>query len=374
MNIPKVDHGRIAGQLGRPGGKIVMGVDGYIDEVWQIVESRVSREEYKLFEKLSDYNQAMASCGGGGFSNEILRKRQSYGGFTANTGKAILKLGVKPAMLGMFGVDRIEPVFAEFAETTKLTSVGDPGISVVYEFTDGKLMLTYIQEVMGFCWSSMTEIIDEDVLKALFTDADIIALGYWALTPDFDNIVEQICRLMHGNEKKQRMFFDFSDLRRRDEASLKNSIEKLGAFGRQIPMTLSLNEHEAEMLFAYYGESFLLEADGAGEQTERVRGATGFDELIVHTPYFAVSASVSEGVYVVPQHYCEAPVITAGAGDNFNGGYIISALKGLDMTERLRVANATTYQYLKNGHSPDMEELFAELVEAEKPLLEEGCP
>lgn len=361
--VYEIDCGKIAGLFDGPSGKIVLGPDGFIDEVWQIVFSRSSREKYLLYEKMSDFSKAFASCSEGGFSNEIVRKRRSYGGFTANTSKAIIRLGICPTLIGMFGKDRVDPAFAEFAESSNLFSTGEPGISQVYEFADGKLMLVYIQEVMGFNWLSLTEAVSEEELGKIFVDADVIALGYWSLVPAFDEIVTKVCGLCGSGIGDKRMFFDFADIRKKDKQSLENTLGMLAKLGEQIPMTLSLNENEAELLFSYYGESLTEEAGEAGAQTEKIRNIIGLDELIVHTPYLAAAASAQEGCCALPQHYCTSPVITAGAGDNFNGGYLSALLKGLPMVERLMVANATTYQYVSLGHSPNKEEMLAELSE-----------
>ena len=359
----KIDYGRIAGSFGDTGGSIVLGIDGFIDEVWQIIASRASSDEYKLYERMLDFSETLVKCDEGGFSNEIIRKRRSYGGFTANTSKAVSRLGIPVTMLGMFGQNGVDQVFAGFSGTNRLISVGAPGICQIYEFSDGKLMLPYIQEVMGFNWKSLTSAVDESELKALFMDADLIALGYWSLMPAFNEIVAGICRLIWDSDKKQRMFFDFADIRKRDRQSLESTLQHLAAADKQVPMTLSLNEHEAALLFSYYGETLVEEITGAGAQTEKIRNIIGLDELVVHTPYFAAAASAPEGYVAVPQHYCTSPVITTGAGDNFNGGYLASYLKGLNMAERLAVANAVTYQYVSLGHSPDKDEMLAELAD-----------
>ena len=357
-----IDSRRIAEGLNRPGGRILLGIDGFIDEVWQIIESRANRKEYALFDRMLDFSEALVKCYEGGFSQEIVRKRRSYGGFTANTSRAVSRLGAPITILGMFGGSGIDPVFEAFAEAGELISVGEPGLCQVYEFTDGKLMLPYIQEVMDFSWENLTNAVDEGELKKLFTGSDIIALGYWSLMPAFDEIVEKVCGLVRGGAGPRRMFFDFADIRKRDRQSLENTLERLEALGSQMPMTLSLNEHEAAILFSYYGEDLAQEAAGADERTERVRNRIGLDELVVHSPYFAAAASASEGSCVLEQDYCKAPIITTGAGDNFNGGYLVAHLKGLGMAERLAVANAVTYLYVSTGRSPDKETTLAYIM------------
>ncbi|MCL2665256.1 MAG: hypothetical protein FWE82_06560, partial [Defluviitaleaceae bacterium] len=207
--------------------KILFGIDGYIDEVWQIVESRSSRADYKLYGGMKVFAENLAAVGSGGFSNEIVRKRRTYGGFTANTGKAAGRLGIETSMIGMFGVNRIDSVFAEFASGGKLLSVGEPGISQIYEFPDGKLMLPYVQEIMGFNWDALLKAADKKILAEMFGGADLIAVGYWSLLPAFDEIVKNICEVFLLGAKNKRMFFDFADIRKREREALENTLRLL---------------------------------------------------------------------------------------------------------------------------------------------------
>jgi len=356
-----VDVNEISRLMNAPGGKVLLGIDGYIDEVWLVVLSRSSRENYRLFEKMADLGESIMKCGGGGYSNEILRKRRTYGGFTANTGKAVSRLGVTIEMLGMFGSKGVDPVFQEFAEKNKLISVGEPGISTIYEFTDGKIMFPYVNEIMGFTWDSLIKAFDENELKKLYLDADVIAMGYWSLFPAFDEIVEKLCGFGLNKTKRQRMFFDFADIRKSERTPLDKTLAMLAELNKGVPMTLSLNEHEAALLYSYHGEALDQREAPDAVKAEKIRAAAGLNELVVHTPYYAASVSAADGYAVVKQHYCEAPVITTGAGDNFNGGYLAAMLKGLPPAARLMTANATTYLYVSRGYSPELSEVLEEL-------------
>jgi len=52
------------------------------------------------------------------------------------------------------------------------------------------------------------------------------------------------------------MFFDFADIRKRDRRSLDTTLAKLAELNARAPMTLSLNENEAQQLFANFSEPF----------------------------------------------------------------------------------------------------------------------
>ncbi|MDR1641106.1 MAG: carbohydrate kinase family protein [Clostridiales bacterium] len=354
------DIDKIAACFDRLKGKIFFGIDGFVDEVWQVVETRQDRDNRVLFKEMKRFAQAVLDCGKGGISLEIVKKRRSYGGFTANTGHAAGQLGGNPVMVGLFGQNGIDPAFQAFTEKYQVFSVGNPGICPIYEFDDGKIMLPYIEETMDLSWERLSSVLEANALKGILADCSIIALGYWSLTPAFDELARGLCETS-ANGKPKRMFFDFADIRKKDSASLRKTLGLLAELNILLPMSLSLNEHEASMLFAFYGEALAIGGKGADLGIEKIREKAGLDELIVHTPHWAAAASKTEGCAIVEQDYCENPVITAGAGDNFNAGYLVSFLGSLDLRERLAVANATTHFYLSHGRSPDKAGLINEL-------------
>ena len=360
-----MDAIKLANYFGSVSGNILLGVDGYIDEVWQLVESRVDRDTYTVNSTMRRFGESIVAMGAGGMANEIVRKRRSYGGFTANTGNAIARLGIKPKLLGMYGAsEAIDPVFGEpFANISELISIGDPAVCHILEFDDGKIMMPYLKAIYDVDWQGLNAVIGITELNRLIAEADIIAVGYWSSMPAFDEMVIGICANLPNDGRKRRMFFDFADMRKRDRASLEVTMKLLADLNKKIPMTLSLNEHEGAMMFAYYGERPLSgEPDAQG--VESLRERLGLDELIIHTPQTAVAATVIEGSASVPQRFVEKPVKTTGAGDTFNGGYLAASLPTatetkLSLPERLGVANATTEYYLRNGFAPSWKELLS---------------
>lgn len=340
--------------------KITFGLDGFVDEVWQVLSQRISLADYKLFDKMYDFAKSVCDSGKGGYTTEVIRKRRSFGGFVSNTGNAAGRLDTNPTFVGMFGKEKIDPVFSKFAYN--LVSISDPNSCLIFEFTDGKLMLPNIEAAMDFTWESLNAALPHEKLAQVM-DADIVAIGYWCHFPDFDNIITGLCDNFLINGRCGRVFFDFADIRKSDSGSLERTFNTLAPLNEKIPMTLSVNEHEAGFLFSMMGRSFDWEnPDEAEKNIQYVREKIGLDELIVHTPYFAAGSSAKEKTEIVMQRYCESPVITTGAGDNFNGGYLAASLGGtLTLSERLLVGNSTTSFYIRNGYSPDKNEMLDEL-------------
>jgi sugar/nucleoside kinase (ribokinase family) len=143
------------------------------------------------------------------------------------------------------------------------------------------------------------------------------------------------------------------------------TLELLKKLSEKTPMTLSLNEHEAAAIFGIYDETL----DDAGkpliEKLEDIRKQLGLDELVVHDPHFGVAACSGEEPAFVKARYCTNMVRSAGAGDNFNGGYIAAKLAGLNITERLYVANATVGHFIRTGIFPTVEDMIKQMDSTE---------
>jgi len=349
---------RIAEGLGNLNGKITLGIDGFVDEVWQVIKVRTGPGEYVLFDKMKELGEAIVQCETGGFSPEIIRKRRSYGGFTGNTGLALGRLGLNPAMIGTYGKNGIDPAFEILADSCELFSIGDPCPIYIYEFEDGKMMFADIDALQDYEWDAFIK--DLGRFEKILLGSDIIALGYWSCIHAFDELVTKICENFIEGGRCKKMFFDFADLRKRDGEALRNSLECLAELNKKVPMIWSLNENEAAQLYSHFGEVF--DETKLEETIARIRGKTGLSELVIHTPYAAAVSNEEEGVAAVKQNHCPNPVKTVGAGDTFNAGYMAACLCGFGAAERLITANAATRFYVSNGYPPEVNDIINTLV------------
>ena len=348
-----------------PIGKIALGIDGFVDDVWQIISIRTGPKDYVLYENMRDFAKSVYDVGSGGYANEIIRKRRGHGGFTAHTGEAVDNLGLDLMLVGMFdqeGGGGIDPVYHVFSDRCKVFSVGCTAVCLIYEFANGKMMFPYVAKIAEIDMGHLTNAFSKEELASIFGERDVVGLGYWSLLDNFDNLITKLCDdfIKPGT----RLFFDFADIRKRTKDALFGTLKLLAKINERTPITLSLNEHEGTILFSHFGKDFnWRNPEGADKDIDHVRQQTGLDEVIVHTPYFAVGASSAEGVAVVRQRFCENPVITTGAGDNYNGGYMsaIAQKGGLNLSQRLLVGNAVSSFYVQNGASPNKEELAYEI-------------
>jgi hypothetical protein len=343
-------------------GKILLGCDGFVDETYEIVEVRKSQAEFTPMKNLRQFGELLVERADGGVGVELVPKRRCEGGFGINTGRVAACLGLKPCLPGLYGSQTIDPAYHEFGDICDLVSLGDPALTIALEFSDGKVLMSNLAAVSNLTWNDFKEHFGQEKLKELFSDVDILGLGYWSLTANFDGLFKGFMEQYESMKPPRRMFFDFADIKKKSSESFIKSLELIKTFNSKIPMTFSLNEHEVVELFSRIGvkRPELTPAAIASALTV-AREKIGFDELVVHTPEFAAASSAADGEAHAIQERQTDVVRLAGAGDSFNGGFLCASLGNLPLKERLVIANAVTAFFVTNATPPTKEELIAQI-------------
>ncbi len=346
-------------------GNVLLGCDGFVDETYQLVDVRQSPTEFTAMDKLKDFGELLVRRADGGVGLELVPKRRCEGGFAINTGRIAGILGLKPRLPGLYGANTTDPAFVEFEDICDLRSLGDPALTIALEFGDGKVLMSNLEAVSSLTWEDFEKFFTEKELKELFSDVDILGLGYWSLTADFDGFFKGFMKQYENSKPPRRMFFDFADIKKKSRESFDKSLELISSYNSKIPMTFSLNEHEVFELFSRTGVECPDESPAAiAKALTAAREKIGFDELVVHTPEFAVASSSADGEAFAMQERQSNVIRTAGAGDSFNGGYICASLGDLPIKERLVMANATTAFFVMNATGPTKEQLIAQIEKA----------
>jgi hypothetical protein len=266
---------------------------------------------------------------------------------------------------GLYGEKEIDPAYEEFVDSCVLTSLGDPALTLAFEFNNGKLLMSDLGAVSNLKWADFEKHFSAEAITELFTDVDILGLGYWSLTSNFDDLFKGFMKQYDTLTPPRRMFFDFADIKKKSSESFMASLKMIAAYNCKIPMTFSLNHHEIMELCARIGvECTEATPEKIAAALPLARDKIGFDELVVHTPDFAVACSAAEGEAIAMQERQTKVVRLAGAGDSFNGGYICASLGDLPIKQRLALANATTAFFVTQGTGPNKQQLIAQLEKA----------
>lgn len=346
-------------------GKILLGCDGFVDETYQIVEVRKSATEFTAMNKLRQLGELIVARADGGVGVELVPKRRCEGGFAINTGRIAACLGLKPVLPGLYGSPSIDPAYEPFEEICELASLGNPALTIALEFNDGKVLMSNLAAVSNLNWSHFESHFGEDRLKEMFSGVDILGLGYWSLTANFNELFLGFMAQYDSLTPPRRMFFDFADIKKKSSESFIESLKLIQSYNEKIPMTFSLNEHEVLELFSRVGVDHPeLSPAPIADALKIAREKIGFDELVVHTPEFAAASSKSDGEAYAKQDRQTNVIRLAGAGDSFNGGYISASLGHLSLRERLVFANAAAAFFVTKATGPTKEEMLAQIEKA----------
>jgi len=361
----KSDMKKYVDYINNISGNVLLGCDGFVDETYKIVEVRQSLTEFTTMDRLKDFGELLVARADGGVGLELVPTRRCEGGFGINTGRIMAILGLKPTLPGLYGKSELDPAFVEFKESCNLLSLGDPALTIALEFGDGKVLMSNLEAVSSLTWADFEKHFREEQLKEMFSDVDILGLGYWSLTADFDGFFKGFMAQYETVAPPRRMFFDFADIKKKSSESFMKSLEMIKPYNSKIPMTFSLNEHEVFELFSRIGVECSEETPAAVASALTIaRQKIGFDELVVHTPDYAAASSAADGEAYAMQERQSNVIRSAGAGDSFNGGYISASLGNLPIKERLVIANAATAFFVMNATGPTREELIAQIEKA----------
>ncbi len=346
-------------------GKVLLGCDGFVDETYEIVEVRKSPTEFVPMHRLRQFGELLVARADGGVGVELVPKRRCEGGFAINTGRVAACLGLKPCLPGLYGKETIDPAYHEFKDSCELLSLGAPALTIALEFGDGKVLMSNLEAVSSLTWNDFKNHFGETKLKELFAGVDILGLGYWSLTANFDGLFQGFMDQYETATPPRRMFFDFADIKKKSSESFIQSLEMIRSYNSKIPMTFSLNEHEVMELFSRIGvERPELKPAALARALTAAREKIGFDELVVHTPDFGAASSAQEGEAYALQERQTKTVRLAGAGDSFNGGYLCASLGDLPLKQRLVVANAVTAYFVTHATAPTKEQLLVQIEKA----------
>ena len=92
--------------------------------------------------------------------------------------------------------------------------------------------------------------------------------------------------------------------------------------------------------------------------TAAIRSAVPVNTVVVHPTRHALACSGPEVDYV-DGPFVAKPLITTGAGDHFNSGFVLGKLLGLPNNFSLLCGVASSGYYVRTGRSPAVSDLVA---------------
>jgi sugar/nucleoside kinase (ribokinase family) len=342
--------------------KMLVGVDGFVDEILHLVDTRQDFEHYTRVLTIADLGQRIVKAAGLSTNIEMVPMQIKLGGNGPIFANALLEYGVELTYVGALGKPDVHPVFKAMADQcAAVHSISDPGYTNALEFEDGKLMMGKIQSLNESTWPAFRDAlggaakIAEDI-KAL----RLFGMENWTMVPHMDALWEGMIRevfpLLGDMPERPIAFFDLADPEKRTQADVLKAMALIGQFQQKFQAVLGLNEKElfeiADVYGIPYDKSQAREAL-LRETSKAVYGKLGIHCLVVH-PTKEALAWVGEQYFHTFGPFCEKPVLTTGAGDNFNAGFSLGLALGLDPQGALLLGVATSGYYVRHAKSPTL--------------------
>ncbi len=339
------------------------GFDGFVDEVVHTVDRRYDVERYSRIPTLSEYGKRIANASGLSINIEIVTVDKKLGGNGPIFANALKRFGAGIAYIGSVGKDAIDPVFSELAEGSTLIGIADPARTDAMEFSDGKIIRSKLYALNDVSWESVLSRVGLNAFVDFMDAADLISFNNWTMLPHmtalWNGILQQAVPAMQSDKGGKLLFFDLADPEKRTKEDLLEALDQIRRFERSgFHTILGLNKKEAcEIAEALDGRVIENYRDFPLETLARfLYENLGVSRLVIHPVDRA--ACVVDGVYQeVEGPYCQTPKLTTGAGDNFNAGFIFGCLQGYDPENCLLLGVATSGYYVRNAHSPNIEQV-----------------
>jgi sugar/nucleoside kinase (ribokinase family) len=363
MNTPELRH-RCAAALQANARRATqlnafLGLDGFVDEIFHVVDKRESAEKYQRLALMSQWGDRISAAAGKSTNIEFVRQMIKLGGNGPIMANALASLGLQVSYLGNLGYPNLHPVFADFARRAEVASLAEPGYTDAVEFEDGKVMLGKHQSLKQVNWANLKERFGQDQFTAKISVAHFVGFLNWTMYAAMNEIwtatLKDICPQLAG--PRRTLFFDLADPEKRTRDDIAQALHLIAAFEKYFDVILGLNEKESSEIGNVLGlDTKDHSPAGLLKVGEQIRARVPVNTVVIHPTHYALAISVS-GSAIVEGPFTPKPLITTGAGDHFNAGFCLGKLLGLENALSVLTGVTTSGFYVRTAKSPAISDL-----------------
>lgn len=344
--------------------KLLIGFDGFVDEIIRCVDRRIDAERYEPIPTIADFARRIGRAAGLSTNVELVPLVRELGGNGPILAAALAPHGFSIEYVGALGLPTPDPLF-QIPGNVTLTTLADFAHTDALEFQDGKIQLGKTASLNAITPERLEAVFGKQGWHDRLAEADLFAAVNWSMIPGMTRIWENLLsdHLPALPERQERpvFFVDLADPEKRLPADVRHALGLLKGFRSRFFVVLGLNKKEAYDVSRVLGLFSETATPTLQEVTEALYASLSVDAVVVH-PVERSAVATASGYREAEGPYCAHPVITTGAGDTFNGGFLAALLSGLDPESCLLCGMATSGFYVRNGKSPSTNELLAFLT------------
>ncbi len=350
--------------------EVLVGFDGFIDHIIDVVATRASTTSYTAMTTISEYGNRVLQAAGKSANFELVVKQSKIGGNGPIMANALCSFDHQVTAIGVLGGDVIDPVFAPLAQRAKQTiTLGPAGSTDALEFSDGKLMLGKVLPMVQVTYARLLEKVGRDQLAAILKRSTGIATVNWTMTLGMTEIWNRLAEdLLPGLRPDRPLWFvDLADPAKRTVDDQRKGLAALGKLQKHVDVVLGMNEMELRQVLAALGKQWQ-DGDSEWEQARKgceiVRDTLGVSWAMCHLVKSAAVAWAKgrdgkAGSAAADGFFDPKPKITTGAGDHFNAGFLAALLAGIDPASAIQIGGATSGHYVRTAVSPTRAQVVA---------------
>jgi len=338
--------------------KALLGFDGFVDQIVHVVDVRYDTDHFKRVKTLEDYGKKICNAAGLSLNVEMVPVKTKIGGNGTILADALVNQGMKITYIGAMGKDSINPVFKELASRIEVISLSDPAFTDAIEFMDGKIISSKLESFKDISWNTIENKVGQDRLLGILEENDLLGFENWTMivrmTEIWENMIDKILPRM-SMDKKRVLFIDLADPEKRTQEDIMSGINCLRKFEAYFETILGLNEKESYEIAELFGKG-RNELPDVTMVADFLKEQTGISGIVIHTLKQACGVIKDEKA-IVDGPYCDKPLLTTGAGDNFNAGFLTGKMMGLGLQESLLMGTANSGYYVRKAGSASYGEL-----------------
>ncbi len=338
--------------------EIVVGFDGFVDHIIDVVETRQTTTSYSSFKTIAAYGKKVNEAAGKSANFEMVVKQSKIGGNGPIMANALCSYDMQVTAIGVLGGDKVEPAFVPLASRAKrIVNLGPACSTDALEFADGKLMLVKSLPLNAVTYDCLLAKAGGVAgVKDLFRTAKGIATVNWTMTLGMTDMWRRFCAdILPGLRTDRPLWFiDLADPAKRTVADIEAGLAAMRELQKHVDVVLGLNEMECRQVLGVLGQTWPAvepEWEAARKGCEIIRAKLGIGRVMCHL--VKSSAVAWDGGSVGASGFFEPkPMITTGAGDHFNAGFVSALLAGIPHDHALQIGGATSGVYVRSGVSP----------------------
>lgn len=339
--------------------RAVVGLDGFVDEIIEVVDKRQNAASYDRIHTIGQLAQKIAGAAGESSNYELVVTQQKLGGNGPIMANALAAMGQSVTYIGNLGFPTVHPVFNELTARAEVISIGEACHTDALEFLDGKILLGKLTPAGEVNWANIIARVGKERLHNIAREAQLIATVNWTMLPHMTAIWSHLLSEVLGQLPPAKRFFfvDLADPEKRTVDDLRAAMAMLQQFQPFAHVVLGLNLKEATQVAEATGLPRAGNPESAIEQTARaLREKLKIGTVVIHPRRGAAAANEKESA-TFEGPFVAQPMISTGAGDHFNAGFISGQMLGLSLVESLCMGTATSGYYVRTAISPSIAQL-----------------